>query len=332
MFLEEEPKETRFQCRHILTDGHRCKSPCLKAAGGGEAEHEPFCYFHHTTRHPVTGLKARRARQSTFEMPLIEDRSAIQAALGEVLARIASNDLDPRRAGLLLYGLQIATLTLSPDERVSSGSTRNSSRSRHFQEPDHIATVEEVIDHPTLGPLAPELPYRAPDDAPVGYKTLGRRLIEELDRAKAKAEAAQKAREKAAAEAAAEAAAQKQKEQEDQPTILPDIQAVATLRPSRPSQELAKRDRIFSTHHNPKGAPSMTRTWSRVGRKPLHRSTYDQLKTNSCSRRGSHFQCPAQQSVSTNGRTNAKRVYRTKCRSGRPARSGPVRQDRSPKP
>jgi hypothetical protein len=297
MFLqEEEPKETRFQCRHILTDGHRCKSPCLKAAGGGEAEHEPFCYFHHTTRHPVTGLKARRARQSTFEMPLIEDRSAIQAALGEVLARIASNDLDPRRAGLLLYGLQIATLTLPPDERMTGRQARNSSRSRHFQEPDHIATVEEVIDHPTLGPLAPELPYRAPDDAPVGYKTLGRRLIEELDRAKAKAEAAQKAREKAAAEAAAQKeAAQKQKEQEEQeeqPTILPDIQAVATQK--RPARAAAT-------------------SWCVLG-----------------VARPDPFRCPAQKSVSTNGRTNAKRVYTS--RSDRPARSGPVRQDRSPKP
>jgi hypothetical protein len=41
-----------------------------------------------------------------------EDRSAIQLAIGEVLRRIASNDIDPHRAGLLLYGLQIASLNL----------------------------------------------------------------------------------------------------------------------------------------------------------------------------------------------------------------------------
>jgi hypothetical protein len=95
------PAIKQYQCRHIFTDGHRCGSPCLRG--------EDLCYYHHTTRKPIADPQQRRGRRSTFDLPLPEDRSAIQQSIGEVLQRIASNDIDPRRAGLLLYGLQIAS-------------------------------------------------------------------------------------------------------------------------------------------------------------------------------------------------------------------------------
>src|SRR6202158_3513861 len=98
----ETPKQ--YQCRHIFTDGHRCASPCLRR--------EEFCYYHHTTRKPVINPRQRRSRRGTSTLPLPDARSAIQSSIGEVLQRIASNDIDPRRAGLLLYGLQIASLNL----------------------------------------------------------------------------------------------------------------------------------------------------------------------------------------------------------------------------
>jgi hypothetical protein len=93
-----------FQCRHIFTDGHRCGSKCLR--------HEDFCYYHHTTRRPKPAPDVYRDTHSSFEFPLPEDRSAIQAAIGIILQRIANGCLDSKRAGLLLYGLQIASLNL----------------------------------------------------------------------------------------------------------------------------------------------------------------------------------------------------------------------------
>jgi hypothetical protein len=86
--MQEATKQN--QCRHIFTDGHRCGSPCLRG--------EDLCYYHHTTRKPIADPQQRRGRRSTFDLPLPE--------------RIASNDIDCRRAGLLLYGLQIASLNL----------------------------------------------------------------------------------------------------------------------------------------------------------------------------------------------------------------------------
>ena len=72
------------------------------------------------------------------------DRSAIQSSIGEVLQRIASNEIDPRRAGLLLYGLQIASLNLGKSQPATKTSTERESE-----------TIEEITIDPTLGVLAP---------------------------------------------------------------------------------------------------------------------------------------------------------------------------------
>ena len=156
--------ETRFRCRHIFTDGRRCQSPCLRR--------EEFCYFHHTTRQPVAAdqIAARTARRSEFEMPLPEDRSAIQFAIGEVLQRIAANQLDPRRAGLLLYGLQIASLNLP---RPQPAATRAEAEAA-------LETVEEIVVDPELGTLAP----RADIEAPPRHKGSVQLLLEKYDRQK----------------------------------------------------------------------------------------------------------------------------------------------------
>ncbi|HEX3373528.1 MAG TPA: hypothetical protein VHS13_04915 [Edaphobacter sp.] len=129
----ETPKQ--YQCRHIFTDGRRCSSPCLRQ--------QEFCYYHHTTRRPVANPTQRRTRRSTFHLPLPEDRSAIQASIGEVLQRIAANEIDPRRAGLLLYGLQIASLNLP-----KTPAHRNA-------KPEPVEFVEEITTDPELGDLAP---------------------------------------------------------------------------------------------------------------------------------------------------------------------------------
>src|SRR6266436_9284066 len=133
------PATKQYQCRHIFTDGRRCGSPCLRG--------EDLCYYHHTTRKPVAGPQQRRGRRSTFHLPLPEDRSAIQHSIGEVLQRIASNEIDPRRAGLLLYGLQIASLNLPKPQREATPAPE---------------TVEEITTDPELGTLAPRAEVGSP--------------------------------------------------------------------------------------------------------------------------------------------------------------------------
>jgi hypothetical protein len=175
----ETPKQ--YQCRHIFTDGHRCASPCLRQ--------EEFCYYHHTTRKPIANPKQRRSRRSTFHLPLPEDRSAIQSSIGEVLQRIAANDIDPRRAGLLLYGLQIASLNLPKPQPTQ----------RHAR-PEPVETVEEITIDPTLGILAP----RAEVSGITKRKSVVAQLIERMLLSEKEEEEAAATRE---------------------PTILPNLQA-----------------------------------------------------------------------------------------------------------
>src|ERR1700761_1767012 len=146
----------QFQCRHIFTDGRRCGSPAIRGPEGVES----FCYYHHNSRPPIQDAPPRKRRQSRFALPNPEDRSAIQQSIGEVLRRIASNEIDPRRAGLLLYGLQIASLNLP--------------KSNPREEPAEI--VSEVTHDPEHGLLAP--PAELGSNQPKGSV---QRWLEEMD-------------------------------------------------------------------------------------------------------------------------------------------------------
>ncbi len=98
-----EPTETtikRFLCRHILTSGRRCGSPALRG--------EPFCYYHHTTRRPAPRHRGVHPAHAIFELPAIDDRAGVQFALAQILARIATDQLDHKRSGRLLTACFIA--------------------------------------------------------------------------------------------------------------------------------------------------------------------------------------------------------------------------------
>ena len=137
-----EPK--RYQCRHIFTDGHRCGSPCLRG--------EDFCYYHHTTRRPVSDPRTREDRYA-FDLPMPEDRAAIQLAIGQILLRIAHNQIDSKRAGLLLYGLQIASTNLP---RQAAKSTRDPRE-------EAPQPIEEITTDPEQGLLAPAAEFTQPE-------------------------------------------------------------------------------------------------------------------------------------------------------------------------
>jgi hypothetical protein len=192
--------QPRFQCRHIHSSGARCASPSLRK--------ELFCYFHHGSRKPIpqSEIDRRRGHQSTFKMPALEDRTGIQLAIHEVLQLLASNDLDPKRAGLLLYGLQIASSNLP--------------RQTPKQIESQSDPIEEVLFDETHGPIAPETEFQT---AP------GRKTLEQILREQWAKDDEQEAAEKAAREAKNAALDQAE---EDGPI---DIQAVAEEPRSTPN-------------------------------------------------------------------------------------------------
>ena len=219
----------QYQCRHIFTDGRRCASPCLRQ--------QEFCYYHHTTRRPVADPRQRRSRRSTFDLPHPEDRSAIQSSIGEVLRRIASNDIDPRRAGLLLYGLQIASINLPRPNRSTRQSSFNG-RSRYNgptirdeEDTPETTLVEEIIVDPKLGTIAPRAEVVEKEErlSIVGQLLRDFAREDEEEEERAEAEAAKRRSEALAAQRPpSEQLGEAPQNPHQAAAILPIIQATAT--------------------------------------------------------------------------------------------------------
>jgi hypothetical protein len=84
------------ECRHIMPSGKKCHAPALR--------NQPHCYYHQNLRR--YGSAPNPEKLISFP---IEDVRGIQISLTQVLGALNSPYMDTRRAGLLLYGLQIAT-------------------------------------------------------------------------------------------------------------------------------------------------------------------------------------------------------------------------------
>lgn len=130
------------ECRHVLASGSTCDSPALAKSAWcyfhtrlhhrqGERQ-----AARHTHRRPdgrfaalpassdntgaiqtidygpyPVGVSTSSAtwENTPLDLPPVEDTASIQLALIDVLQALAANQLDPKRAGLLLYGLQVAS-------------------------------------------------------------------------------------------------------------------------------------------------------------------------------------------------------------------------------
>jgi hypothetical protein len=109
-------------CRHIKTNGRRCKSPSLGLSA--------FCYFHSRLhrRHKnllenapallenysnptssATGQPQYLPDPLELELPPLEDAESIQVSISLLVAALARNRIDSKRAAVLLYGLQLAS-------------------------------------------------------------------------------------------------------------------------------------------------------------------------------------------------------------------------------
>jgi len=137
--------EPQYECRHILVNGKKCAAVALLKS--------PWCFFHHRVyrqraesqrRSQIVSAQAEGPAESQasdricvpvrppsapaalgIDLPHIEDTSSVQLAINNVLHAIAADRVDTKRAGLLLYGLQIALSAVAAQERhpVRKGNT-----------------------------------------------------------------------------------------------------------------------------------------------------------------------------------------------------------------
>jgi hypothetical protein len=119
-------------CRHIKSNGIRCQAPALRGVA--------WCYFH-ARLHSMA--KTKTSTLDEVHLPPLEDTASIQIALHQVIEGLLSSRMDARRAGLLLYAIQIASQNVqrvwnSPSESVHSTITS--------EEGDELAPAENVCE------------------------------------------------------------------------------------------------------------------------------------------------------------------------------------------
>ncbi len=168
------------ECRHIFTSGKKCQSPALKD--------QSFCYFHSNTRkRPARKDEAYEpyiAPQDTaHNLPPLEDADAIQLALSDVVLALAANRIDPRRARILIYGLQVA----SQNHRHRTDAAAN--------EEALAQTVREIHEHADGTLIGPTKESPDPEEIEEQRRppSLGEILLREAEAMKAQAEAERQA-------------------------------------------------------------------------------------------------------------------------------------------
>lgn len=88
-------------CRHRMPTGATCHSPAMRESA--------YCYYHARLHR----LQDRRGpAKSRIKLPVLDNKNAFQIGLTDVLNAIASGQLEPRRGGRILYGMQMAATAL----------------------------------------------------------------------------------------------------------------------------------------------------------------------------------------------------------------------------
>jgi hypothetical protein len=82
------------RCRHTKMNGQPCSAPARR--------HRKYCVFH----------EAAHAKRPDQTIRLVEDAMSLQFALFQVMRSLDDHSIDPKRAALKLYALQIASSNL----------------------------------------------------------------------------------------------------------------------------------------------------------------------------------------------------------------------------
>jgi len=102
---------TPFPCKKRTS----CSTNVVTSCPAGSTASRPpcrllFCYFH-------ARLSARAPMRSRIAMPTPLDRKGIQATLHQIIQALAAGHISARRAGVLLYGIQMS-LSQAPQAPV----------------------------------------------------------------------------------------------------------------------------------------------------------------------------------------------------------------------
>jgi hypothetical protein len=98
-------KYSDHACEQIKFDGEPCRAAALRG--------KKFCYYHlHSGPLPKDVNNPGVIPQVQFHLPLLDDAITIQSTITLVCEHLLHRRLEPKKAGMLLYALQVASSNL----------------------------------------------------------------------------------------------------------------------------------------------------------------------------------------------------------------------------
>lgn len=109
-------------CEHIKTDGKKCEAVALRD--------QKYCYYHDRYKHDnlPSGM-------GNYDAPVFEDSRSILLGVHQTMTAMLSGRLDPKLAGLALYGYQVASSVVNrQDARSPIEEQQLKAEARAFEE------------------------------------------------------------------------------------------------------------------------------------------------------------------------------------------------------
>jgi hypothetical protein len=113
------------RCQHIRMNGDRCGSPALRG--------REFCHFHIRCAPVQVDVSTSATVPPTpFFLPVLEDAPSIRLAIAQICEHLLHRRLDAKKAGVLLYAMQVASSNL--DRESKDKTEKNQDKSQKSKE------------------------------------------------------------------------------------------------------------------------------------------------------------------------------------------------------
>jgi|SRR5271156_401048 len=115
------------RCQRIKMNGDRCGSPALRD--------QEFCHFH-VCCSPVQVDVSTSATvpPAPFFLPVLEDAASIRLAIAQICEHLLHRRLDAKKAGVLLYAMQVASSNLDRESKDRSKDKSEDKSKDHTEE------------------------------------------------------------------------------------------------------------------------------------------------------------------------------------------------------
>jgi hypothetical protein len=138
------------RCQHIKINGDRCGAPALHERN--------FCRFHNCCASLEFDISTSAAHPAAFfYLPTLEDAASIQATITQVCEHLLHRRLDPKKAGVVLYAMQVASSNL---DRLSKENAQHHTQDSSSSVPASPAAIPAA--HDVSGPIPSGNPDRLP--------------------------------------------------------------------------------------------------------------------------------------------------------------------------